>query len=62
MPTYEVVVVYKGQQSYIVNAISEAIAEVIAAEKFRLNEPHDKVGTEYEDIEKLVTYKCSPQD
>jgi hypothetical protein len=56
MPKYEVVIVYKGQESYIVEASNNEEAVTIACQKYRNGEKGDSVGTEYEEIENIVTY------
>lgn len=53
MPKFEVPVVYKGQCNFIVEASSIEEAEKIAEIKFNNGDSPDKLGNEWEKIDRI---------
>jgi hypothetical protein len=53
MPRFEVPIVYKGQCNFIVEASSIEEAENIAEEMFNNGDRPDKLGNEWEKIDRI---------
>lgn len=55
MKTYEVCIIYKGQRNYIVQAVDEDKANVLAMNRYHAGDNGDDTGSEYEEVENIVT-------
>lgn len=56
MPIYEVAIVYRGQDNYLVDAKNKDEAGKIGEEKWRTSEKPDLLGNEWEEIERIAVY------
>lgn len=60
MPRYEVNIVYKGQKNYVLRTTSLDEAEDIAANLFKEGDNGTFLGTEYEEIQNVVSKEIEP--